>query len=173
MAKFIIDTDAGTVIPMTSDNGESIGCKIASGFEVNEGVKEYEGIVATIQRWFYGNMVKASWCATSMSYMMQAAGLRGVREENVNLLRIACKAKAIAGEGKFYDRSKLPLMIRRGDVCFWLFDGSTMTNTSKKHVNVCTADTDSQTIQCIGGNQDNKICVKPYKRSQLYAVYRV
>ena len=173
MAKFIIDTEECTVTPLTTDNSESIGCKIVSNFEAHEGVKEYDGIVETIQRWFYGNMVKASWCATSMSYMMQAAGLRGVREENVNLLRIACKAKAIAGEGKFYDRSKLPLMIRRGDVCFWLFDGSTMTNPSKKHVNVCTADTDSQTIQCIGGNQDNKICVKPYKRSQLYAVYRV
>lgn len=173
MAKFIIDTDAGTVIPMTAYNGESIGCKIASGFEVNDGVKEYEGIVATIQTWYYGHLVKSAWCATAMSFMMHSAGLRGVREENVNLLRIACKAKAIAGEGKFYDRSKLPLTIRRGDVCFWLFDGSTMTNTSKKHVNVCTEDTDGQTIRCIGGNQDDKICIKPYKRSQLYAVYRV
>lgn len=173
MAKFVVDTEACTVVPMTADHGESIGCKIAVGFEVNEGVKEYDGIVATIQTWFYGHLVKASWCATAMSYMMQAAGLRGVREENVNLLRIACKARAIAGEGKFYDRSKLPLTIRRGDVCFWLFDGSTMTNTSKKHVNVCTEDTDGQTIRCIGGNQDDKICIKPYKRSQLYAVYRV
>lgn len=173
MAKFIIDTDAGTVVPMTADREESIGCKIAEGFEVNDGVKEYEGIVATIQTWYYGHLVKSAWCATAMSFMMNSAGLRGVREENVNLLRIACKAKAIAGEGKFYDRSKLPLTIRRGDVCFWLFDGSTMTNTSKKHVNVCTDDTDGQTIWCIGGNQDNKISVKPYKRSQLYAVYRV
>lgn len=173
MAKFIIDTDACTIIPMTADNGESIGCKIASGFEVNEGVKEYEGIVATIQTWYYGRLVKASWCATAMSFMMHSAGLHGIREENVNLLRIACKAKALAGKGAFYDKSKLPLTIRRGDVCFWLFDGSTMTNNSKKHVNVCTVDTDSQTIQCIGGNQDDKICIKPYKRSQLYAVYRV
>lgn len=173
MAKYIIDTEAGTVVPMTADRGESVGCKIAAGFEVNEGVKEYDGIVATIQTWFYGHLVKASWCATSMSYMMQAAGLAGVREENVNLLRIACKTKALAGNGVFYDKAKLPAEIRRGDVCFWLFDGSTMTNTSKKHVNVCTDDTDGQTIWCIGGNQDNKICVKPYKRSQLYAVYRV
>lgn len=173
MAKFIIDTDAGTVVPMTADHGESIGCRIAAGFEVNAGVEEYDGIVATIQTWFYGRLVKASWCATAMSYMMQAAGLAGVREENVNLLRIACKAKALAGKGVFYDRSRLPAEIRRGDVCFWLFDGSTMTNTSKKHVNVCTADTSGQTILCIGGNQDDKICVKPYKRSQLYAVYRV
>lgn len=173
MAKFIVDTDAGTVVPMTLDHRDSIGCKIAAGFEVNEGVKEYDGIVATIQTWFYGHLVRASWCATAMSYMMQAAGLAGVREENVNLLRIACKAKALAGKGVFYDKSKLPQTIQRGDVCFWLFDGSTMTNTSKKHVNVCTADADGQTIQCIGGNQDDKISVKPYKRSQLFAVYRV
>lgn len=173
MAKFIIDTDVGTVVPMTADCGESIGCKIAAGFEVNEGVKEYDGIVATIQTWFYGRLVRASWCATAMSYMMQAAGLSGVREENVNLLRIACKAKALAGKGTFYDKSQLPPTIRRGDVCFWLFEGSTMTNTSKKHVNVCTADSDNQTIQCIGGNQDDMICTKPYKRIYLYAVYRV
>ena len=173
MAIFIIDTDARTVTPMTADNAESVGEKIAAGFEVNVGVKEYDGIVATIQTWFYGRLVKASWCATAMSYMMQAAGLAGIREENVNLLRIACKAKALAGKGTFYDKSKLPLEIRRGDVCFWLFDGSTMTNTSKKHVNVCTTDTSGQTIQCIGGNQDDMICTKPYKRSYLYAVYRV
>lgn len=173
MAKFIIDTDAGTVVPMTADQGESIGCKIAAGFEVNKGVKEYDGVVATIQTWFYGHLVRASWCATAMSYMMQAAGLPGVREENVNLLRITCKAKALAGNGTFYDKSKLPATIRRGDVCFWLFNGDTMTNTSKKHVNVCTADTSGQTIQCIGGNQDDMICTKPYERNQLYAVYRV
>lgn len=173
MTKFIDDTDAGTVVPMTAVHYKSIGCNIVSGFEANAGVKEYDGIVAAIQTWFYDRLVKASWCATAMSYMMQAAGLAGVREENVNLLRIACKAKALAGKGAFYDKAKLPAEIRRGDVCFWLFDGSTMTNTSKKHVNVCTADTDGQTIQCIGGNQDNMICTKPYKRSQLYAVYRV
>ena len=173
MAKFIVDTDAGTVVPMTAAHYKSIGCNIVSGFEANAGVKEYDGIVATIQTWFYGHLVKASWCATAMSFMMQAAGLAGVREENVNLLRIACKAKALAGKGVFYDKSKLPQTIRRGDVCFWLFDGSTMTTTSKKHVNVCTDDTDGQTIWCIGGNQDDRICTKPYERSQLYAVYRV
>lgn len=173
MAKFIIDIDARTVVPLTADHGESIGCKIAAGFEVNKGVKEYDGIVATIQTWFYGHLVRAPWCATAMCYMMQAAGLTGVKEENVNLLRIACKAKALAGKGVFYDKSKLPATIRRGDVCFWLFNGSTMTNTSKKHVNVCVEGTDSQTIWCIGGNQDDRICTKPYERSQLYAVYRV
>ena len=173
MAKFIIDTEAGTVVPMTADRGESIGCKIAAGFEVNQGVKEYDGIVATIQNWFYGHLVKASWCATAMCYMMDAAGLTGVKEENVNLLRIACKSKAMAGKGVFYDKSNLPLTIRRGDVCFWLFNGSKMTNTSKKHVNVCVEDTDSRTIWCIGGNQDDRICTKLYERSQLYAVYRV
>ena len=82
-------------------------------------------------------------------------------------------AKALAGKGVFYDKSKLPATIRRGDVCFWLFDGSKMTNTSKKHVNVCVEDTDSRTIWCIGGNQDDRICAKLYDRSQLYAVYRV
>lgn len=173
MAKFIIDTDNGTCTPMPADRRKSVGYRIASGFEAHEGVKEYDGIVAAIQTWFYGHLVKASWCATSMSFMMQSAGLAGVREENVNLLRIACKAKALAGKGVFYDKSKLPEEIRRGDVCFWLFDGSTMTNTSKKHVNVCTADTSGQTIQCIGGNQDDMICTKPYKRIYLYAVYRV
>lgn len=164
MAKFIIDTD----------HGESIGCKIAEGFEVNKGVKEYNGIVATIQTWFYGHLVRAPWCATAMCYMMETAGLPGVREDNVNLLRIACKAKALAGKGVFYDKSKLPKTIRRGDVCFWLFNGRRMTNTSKKHVNVCVDDTDSQKIiWCIGGNQDDMICIKPYERCQLYAVYRV
>lgn len=173
MAKFIIDTEAGTVVPITADRGESIGCKIAAEFEVNNGVKEYDGIVATIQTWFYGHMVRASWCATAMCYMMEVAGLRGVHEENVNMLRIACKSKALAGKGVFYDKSNLPPTIRRGDVCFWLFSGSNMINTSKKHVNVCVEDTDSQTIWCIGGNQDDRICTKLYDRSHLYAVYRV
>lgn len=154
------------------DKTGRIGELIANGFEANEGVREYEGIVATIKNWYYGSLVKASWCATSLSFMASAAGLP-LKEENVNMLRIACKAKALAGKGAFYDKSKLPAEIQRGDICFWLFDGSTMTNTSKKHVNVCTADTDGQTIRCIGGNQDDMICTKTYNRKQLYAVYRV
>ena len=44
-------------------------------FEKHLGVREYNGIVATMLKWYYGELRKVAWCAVSMSYMMNQLGL--------------------------------------------------------------------------------------------------
>lgn len=176
MAKYIIDTETGICEPYHEEIPETKGEKLYKLFKQFEGTKEYDGIVAQIQKWYYGSLVKASWCATAVSYFMDQLGVP-LKAENVNVLRLKCKnLSAIHKTGKFYDRTGngLPGTIRRGDILFWLWSGNQMTNTSSKHVGVCAADTsiDSAVVPCIGGNQDDKICVKNYDTHKLYAVYR-
>ena len=176
MVKYIIDIEAGICVPYNEVIPDRTGENLYKLFKQFEGAKEYEGIVAQIQKWYYGSLVKASWCATAVSYFMDQLGIP-LKAENVNILRLKCKNLAeLHKTGKYYDRTGngLPDTIRRGDILFWLWSGDQMTNTSSKHVGVCAADTsiNSAVVPCIGGNQDNMICVKNYDTRKLYAVYR-
>lgn len=175
MAKYIIDTETGICEPYHEEIPETKGEKLYKLFKQFEGTKEYNGIVAQIQKWYYGSLVKASWCATAVSYFASQLGIP-IKAENVNVLKTACDILAKGGIGKYYERrtSGLPTTIHKGDILFWLWSGDIMTNTSSKHVGVCAADTSIQSavVPCIGGNQDNSICVKNYDTRKLYAVYR-
>lgn len=175
MAKYIIDTETGICEPYSEDVPETKGEKLYKLFRQFEGTKEYDGIVAQIQKWYYGSLVKASWCATAVSYFASQLGIP-IKAENVNVLKTACDILAKGGIGKYYDRrtTGLPEVIHKGDILFWLWSGDIMTNTSSKHVGVCAADTSikSAVVPCIGGNQNGKICVKNYDTRKLYAVYR-
>lgn len=176
MAKYIIDTETGICEPYDEEIPETKGEKLYKLFKQFEGTKEYDGIVAQIQKWYYGSLVKASWCATAVSYFMDQLGIP-VKAENVNVMREKCYRLAESGIGKYWSRttSGLPDTIKKGDILFWLWSGDRMSNTSSKHVGVCTADNvaiQSAVVPCIGGNQDNKICVKNYDTRKLYAVYR-
>lgn len=176
MPKYIIDTDTGICKPYPG-GAENKGAKLYDLFKQFEGVKEYEGIVAQIQKWYYGSVVKASWCATAISYFADQLGIK-LKAENVNVLRTQCKILADCGTGQYYDRrtTGLPATLERGDILFWLWQGNTMENTSSKHVGVCAAEKvaiQSAIVPCIGGNQDDKICVKNYSTKYLYAIYRV
>lgn len=176
MAKYIIDTETGICEPYTEEKPETKGEKLYKFFKQFEGIKEYDGIVAQIQKWYYGSLVKASWCATAVSYFASQLGIP-IKAENVNIMRTACDILAKGGIGEYYDRrtTGLPETVKKGDILFWLWSGDTMTNTSSKHVGVCAAEKvaiQSAVVPCIGGNQDNKICVKNYDTRKLYAVYR-
>lgn len=176
MAKYIIDTETGICEPYNEDVPETKGEKLFKLFKQFEGTKEYDGIVAQIQKWYYGSLVKASWCATAVSYFADQLGVP-IKAENVNIMRWKCETLALDGTGTYYDRrtTGLPEVIHKGDILFWLWSGDIMTNTSNKHVGVCAAGTniDSAVVPCIGGNQDDKICVKNYDTRKLYAVYRL
>ena len=177
MAKYIIDTETGICEPYDDEIPETKGEKLYKLFKQFEGTKEYDGIVAQIQQWYYGSLVKTPWCATALSYFMDQLGV-SLKAENVNDLRLKCKNLAeIHKTGKYYDRTGngLPNTIRRGDILFWLWSGDRMTNLSSKHVGVCANNTniDSIVVPCIGGNQDDKICVRHYDTRRLYAVYRL
>ena len=176
MAKYIIDTETGICKRYHEDASETKGEKLYKLFKQFEGAKEYDGIVAQIQKWYYGSLVKTSWCATAVSYFASHLGIP-IKSENVNVLRCECERLASIGTGKFYDRrtTGLPAVIHKGDILFWLWSGDTMTNTSSKHVGVCAADkvwVQAAVVPCIGGNQDDKICIKNYDTRKLYAVYR-
>lgn len=167
MSKFIIDTEAGTCRPYDTP----IALNIVDFLARYKGAKEYDGVVATIQKWYYGSLVKAPWCATCMSWVFNQLGIPVDKAENVYTLMRNCQYAATQGHGTFYGRSELP-ELEKGDVCFLLFTGTTMTTTSKKHVTAFIARPSAERIRCIGGNQSDKIQVTDYASSTLYAVYR-
>ena len=167
MSKFIIDTDLGTCQPY----GTPIALNIVDFLARYKGAKEYDDVVATIQTWYYGSLVKAPWCATCMSWVFNQLGIPVDKAENVYTLMRNCQYAATQGHGTFYGRSELP-ELEKGDVCFLLFTGTTMTTTSKKHVTAFIARPSAERIRCIGGNQSDKIQVTDYASSTLYAVYR-
>lgn len=167
MSKFIIDTEAGTCRPY----GTPIALNIVDFLARYKGAKEYDGVVATIQKWYYGSLVKAPWCATCMSWVFNQLGIPVDKAENVYTLMRNCQYAATQGHGTFYGRSELP-ELEKGDVCFLLFTGTTMTTTSKKHVTAFIERPNVERIRCIGGNQSDKIQVTDYASSTLYAVYR-
>ena len=167
MSKYIIDTEAGTCQPYD----ELFKTNIADFLAQYEGAKEYDGVVAAIQKWYYGSLVMAPWCATCMSWVFSKLGIPVDQAENVYLLMRNCQYAATQGHGTFYSKSELP-ELKRGDVCFLLFSGTTMTTTSKKHVTAFIEKPSDERIRCIGGNQSDQIRVTDYASSTLYAVYR-
>lgn len=145
-------------------------------FEPYIGTKEYNGIVKTIQEWFYGDLVKASWCATSMSYMLNQLGLLskiGKKQENVYQMMKMCEK---SGAGTFYYRSNIPsgYVIKRGTIVFMLNSDPPMTETSSKHVTSMYEDTvwkGSGNWKGLGGNQSDMIRVSQYVQAKIYAIY--
>lgn len=137
-------------------------------FEKYIGTREYNGIVATIQTWYYGYVSKTAWCATSMSYMANECGILdqlGGKNEGVYEMYLACKAKH--GKGKFYDYDSLPDMIPKGAVCFFLRRGASHVTLAyeDKHLDKL------KYIACLGGNQNDSICIKSYHMGSLQAVF--
>lgn len=150
------------------------GRTIFEGFDANRNVIEYNGIVGTIQKWYYGSIVKSAWCATSMSYFANRAGCLdriGGKNDNVNQMRLACKKAAEQGLGTYYSREQLPKTIPQYAILFWLWSGEVMTDASSKHVGLSEYASSGDMIYCIGGNQSDKICTKAYDRKYLHAVY--
>ena len=161
MSKYIIDTEAGTCQPY----GAPIALNTADFLE-------YDSVVSAIQKWYYGSLVKAPWCATCMSWALAMLGVRVEKAENVYTLMRNCQYAATQGYGTFFSRSELPPELNRGDVCFLLFSSTPMTAASSKHVTAYIKDVGANSIHCIGGNQSDGIFTKTYNRSNLYAVYR-
>lgn len=153
---------------------------LADKFEEYAGTKEYHGIVAVIQRWFYGEMIRASWCATSVSYFAELLGILGQlggKNENVYEMMMDCRqANAETGRGLFLYRRDIPrgAVLKRGCVIFMLNDGSVMTAGSNKHVTSSGASVvyiGSGAFIGIGGNQSDAIMPKTYSQQKIYAVF--
>lgn len=146
---------------------------LADLFEEHRGVKEYEGIVAEIQRWYYGSLVKAAWCATSLSYFAKKRGiLDQIGGKNENVYQMYLDAK-MARPIQMVDKADLKdLAITRGDILFFDWGGKGMSHGSSKHVGVAALNCKpGEPLFCIGGNQKDKICTLEYSRDALYAVF--
>ena len=150
---------------------------VTDAFAPYIGTVEYNGIVATIQKWYYGSLVKDSWCATSMSYFANSLGILdkiGGKNENVYYMMRACQN---AGDGEFYYRDDIPqgYIVRRGTIIFLLTSDPPMTSTSRKHVTSAYEDftwKGSGYVQCLGGNQSDRIKVSQYAQKNIYAIFR-
>lgn len=144
---------------------------IISEFEKYIGVHEYEGIVATIQRWYYGTLVKDAWCATSTSYFADRVGVLdqlGGKQESVYHMMQNTK-KLHQNDGRFFEYPNIPYQLKKHDVIFFQRNGIS-------HVAHCCDDTvysGSGVIKVIGGNQSDMICRKEYKQNGIQAVYRI
>lgn len=149
-------------------------------FEPYIGVHEYNGIVATIQKWYYGDLYKGAWCATSMSYFANQLGILdqfGGKNENVYEMMIATeRAWKRTGKGNFLYQVQIPkgYIIKRGTVIFNLNSGTKMNATSNKHVTTANADFSydiSHGYDALGGNQSDEIRVSAYPQTRIYAIF--
>ena len=147
---------------------------VITGTDVLEnyiGTTEYNGIVAKIQKWYYGRLVKAPWCATCASWVLDQ-----LKKNGVSMLdTLKCKDENVYNMYKKLLQSKTEVNgdIKRGDIIILCFDNKFNT-TASKHVTFAYKDTPStsKTVSCLGGNQCDKICVKDYNRSNIVGIFR-
>lgn len=129
---------------------------LADEFEKYLGTKEYDGIVATIQKWYYGKLVKDAWCATSVSYFANLIGVLdqlGGKAENVDVIKDRMNSKgrldctALYGGGHYKPK--------RGDLIFF---SSKNIYKDCTHVGVVVEiNHDTGYLKAISGNTSNKI----------------
>lgn len=134
------------------------------------GVHEYDGIVGTIQRWYYGTLVRDAWCATSTSYFANVAGVLdqlGGKQESVYMMMNNCRALHKT-DGRFWDYPNIPSKLKKHDVIF--FQRAGISHVA--HLWKDETYTGSGTISVLGGNQSDMICKKEYKQMGIQAVYR-
>lgn len=143
---------------------------IVDEFNKYIGTVEYNGIVATIQTWYYGTLVKDAWCATSTSYFANVAGILdqlGGKNEGVYEMMNACRALHKT-DGRFWDYPNIPRDLKKHDIIF--FKRSGMSHVA--HLWCDQTYTGTGTINVLGGNQSDMICKKDYKQIGIQAVYR-
>lgn len=148
---------------------------ITDAFTPYIGTTEYHGIVAKIQQWYYGCLIKDSWCATSVSYFANEVGILdqiGGKNENVCLMMRAAEK---TGKGAFYHKAELKKRrIRRGTILFMLWDGEMRPDNPSKHVTTAAEDFDYTGrgyCKCLGGNQGDQIKIAQYSQAKIYAAF--
>lgn len=116
--KLIIDTDL-----MTVAKAPGKGITIADAMEDKIGIIEYDAYVQEIQKWFYGRMVEAAWCATGLSYFAWRVGVteQTGKHENVDRMKEYMDAMDTLYTTQNYIRKNIPWQEyspKRGDVVF-------------------------------------------------------
>lgn len=163
--RYIVDTDKLTIFPINKAS------TIADFMEQKEGAKEWDSTVTEIQKWFYGNLSKTAWCATSLSYFADIAnvGEQTGRFENVDSMKDFMNTRkmldctAIYGGGNY--------KAKRGDIIFFSSYHSFKDCT---HVGVVQEiDHTTGSVKWIGGNTDDSIKSKTsnYKKDNYVVAF--
>lgn len=139
-------------------------------FEPFLGTKEYNGVIATIQKWYYGTLEEDSWCATALSWAMGRLGLMvyclGGKYENVYNLHLGIEAEGKCKLINPHDESMIP-----GDIVIMCFSEN-FTWTSNNHVTVFNKDVNNDKFIGRGGNQNDSICDKVFDKWNIEYVWR-
>jgi hypothetical protein len=119
------------------------------------GAKEYTGIVQVIQEWYYGRFVKASWCATSLSYFADACGLSKQigKHENVDRMKEYMAKNNKIKMSLAYKGNYIP---KTGDVVFF---SDKHTYNDCTHVGAVLA-VDNNMVTWIAGNTSDSIAIR-------------
>lgn len=144
---------------------------LADVFEKYTGTKEYDGIVAVIQKWYYGYVSETPWCATALCWALAQLGLREYtlqgKTDNVYtlymMLEKACKQNRC---------TKIESITNavRGDIIILCYSQNFNT-TASKHVTVFK-EIKNGSLYCIGGNQSNSIKSSHYMLDNCIGIYR-
>lgn len=111
----------GDIKSLIIDGVEMVKPKVknlADEFIKHLGAKEYTGIVETIQKWYYGSLVKDAWCATSLSYFANICNLSDQvgKHENVDKMKDYMAKLGKIKMSQSYGGSYIP---KKGDVVFF------------------------------------------------------
>lgn len=142
-------------------------------FEHYNGEHEYEGIIARIQTWYYGKVLKTPWCATSMCWAIAQIGLLQytIQKSTENVYILKERLDKAVYEGKAWvvsDKNSL----ERGDIIIFNWSGRFST-TSSKHVSSFVRLLSDGSLVCIGGNQQNAIRECSYSWDKVVCAYRL
>lgn len=148
----------GDIKSLVIDGVEMIKPKtknLAQEFKKHLGVKEYTGIVETIQKWYYGSLVKDAWCATSMSYFAEQCNLSEQigKHENVDKMKEYMEKRGKIKMSPSYGGSYKP---KKGDVVFFS-KGNTYTDCT--HVGTVLS-ISGDNITWVGGNTGDAITTR-------------
>ena len=127
---------------------------MADFFEANEGAKEWDATVAKIQTWYYGYVSKTAWCATSLSYYANMAGVADQtgKYNNVDRVKDFMNSRGMLDCGHYVPK--------RGDVVF-MSDKKTYADCT--HIGVISdINTSKGTVTVISGNCADSICKRTY-----------
>lgn len=154
--KAYVITDKSNNEPTPAPEGKTM----ADFFEADEGAKEWDATVAKIQTWYYGYVSKTAWCATSLSYYANMAGVADQtgKYNNVDRVKDFMNSRGMLDCTKNYGGGHY--VPKRGDVVF-MSDKKTYADCT--HIGVISdINTSKGTVTVISGNCADSICKRTY-----------
>lgn len=130
-----------------------VGIREINGLRYNEKIIKYLESVGIFEK-----SDEIAWCAAFVNYCLSGIGLTGTCKPN------ARSFLQFGNDVKLEDAKPF-------DICvFWRENPSSW----KGHVSfLYNYNNGSNLIYCIGGNQDNSVCIKPYPIKQLLAIKKL